>query len=279
MKWENIFSDHSKGEIIKLKKKIYSVIEWIKFLLTVIIMFWLMDKGAERLGYNWQWYRVPAYIFSFKNGHFQPGPLLEGLLLTFQITLISFFLCMIIGLVTALMRLSDSFAAKLLSRLYLEIIRNTPLLIQIFFIYFVVSPVLVFSAFTSAVLSLSLFEGAYASEIIRSGIVSINKSQWDAAYSLGFSKFNTYRYIVLPQALRRVLPPLTGQTVSLIKDSALVSTISIYDLTMQGRAVISKTFLTFEIWFTVAMIYLIITVSVSVLARLLENKMQYEKGL
>ena len=267
-----------EGELIKRHKKISSVIGWIKFLITVTLLLWLMNKGAERLGYNWQWYRVPGFIFSYKNGQFHPGPLLEGLMVTFQITLISFFLCMVFGLVTALMRLSDSFAAKMLARLYLEIIRNTPLLIQLFFVYFVISPVLEFSAFTSAVLSLSLFEGAYASEIIRAGIVSIDKSQWDAAYSLGISRFHTYRYIVLPQALRRVLPPLTGQTVSLIKDSALVSTISIYDLTMQGRAVISKTFLTFEIWFTVAMIYLVITASVSLLARLLENQLKYKKG-
>jgi polar amino acid transport system permease protein len=266
------------GEVIKRKQKISSVTAWIKFLLTIILLFWLMDKSAERLGYNWQWYRVPDFIFSYKNGQFQPGPLLQGLMITFQITVISFFLCMILGLVTALMRLSDSFAARMLARFYLEMIRNTPLLIQIFFIYFVISPVLEFSAFTSAVLSLSLFEGAYASEIIRAGIVSIDKSQWDAAYSLGISRLHTYRYIVLPQALRRVLPPLTGQTVSLIKDSALVSTISIYDLTMQGRAIISKTFLTFEIWFTVAMIYLVITATVSLLARLLENLMAYEKG-
>ncbi len=267
-----------KGCIINRKRYISIVFAWIKYLFTVLLLLCLINKGAESLGYNWQWYRIPKYLFSFDNGIFQAGPLLKGLLVTFQITSISLVLCIIFGFITAMMRLSDSFAARTLARAYLEIIRNTPLLIQIFFIYFVISPVIEIEAFTSAVLALSLFEGAYASEIFRAGIVSIDKNQWDASYSLGISKFHTYRYIVIPQAFERVLPPLTGQIVSLIKDSALVSTIAIYDLTMQGRAIISKTFLTFEVWFTVALIYLVITASASMVANMLEKRMKYENG-
>jgi polar amino acid transport system permease protein len=172
-----------------------------------------------------------------------------------------------------LFRLSHSFTARALARGYLELIRNTPLLIQLFFIYFVLAPVVNMDAFTSAVLALSLFEGAYASEILRAGIVSIHKGQWEAAYSLGISTYHSYRYIILPQAFRRILPPLTSQGISLIKDSALVSTIAIYDLTMQGQAIVAETFLTFEIWFTVATIYLVITVSLSLLVQVMETKM------
>ena len=115
--------------------------------------------------------------------------------------------------------------------------------------------------YASAVLALSLFEGAYISEIIRSGILGVPKGQWEAALSSGMNTWETYRFVILPQAVRNILPPLTGQAVSLIKDSALVSTIAIYDLTMQGQAIVSETFLVFEIWFTVAAIYLVFTIA------------------
>ena len=174
------------------------------------------------------------------------------------------------------MRLSRSFLARILARGYLEIIRNTPLLVQLFFIYFVLSPVLDISGFTSAVMALSLFEGAYASEILRAGIVSIHRGQWEAAFSIGLNTYQTYRLIILPQALRRILPPLTSQAVSLIKDSALVSTIAIYDLTMRGQTIIAETFLVFEIWFTVAAIYLTITLVLSATVFYMEKRLRVE---
>ena len=130
------------------------------------------------------------------------------------------------------------------------------------------------SAFTSAVLALSLFEGAYAAEIFRSGIQSIPKRQWEASYSIGLNTWETYRLVVLPQAIRKILPPLTSQAVSLIKDSALVSTIAIYDLTMQGQIIISQTFLVFEIWFTIAVIYLIVTITLSLVVYYLEHRLR-----
>ena len=243
-----------------------------KFLLVVGAVTWVMASGTERLGYVWHWYRIPQYIFSLHDNTFRAGPLLHGLMVTFRITAASLVLAFIFGMVSALFRLSRSYVAKIVSRGYLELIRNTPLLVQLFFVYFVLSPILDISRFTSAVLALSLFEGAYASEIFRAGIVSIHKEQWEAAYSLGFTTFHTYYYIVLPQALRRILPPLTSQAVSLVKDSALVSTIAIYDLTMQGQAIIAETYLTFEVWFTIAAMYLVITVTLSSLVHLLENR-------
>ena len=171
---------------------------------------------------------------------------------------------------------ADSFLARIVARGYLELIRNTPLLVQIFFLYFVLAPIFGFSRFFAGVLALSLFEGAYISEIFRAGIVSIHKGQWEASHSLGLSIYDTYRCIILPQAIRRILPPLTSQAISLIKDSALVSTIAVYDLTMEGRAVIAETFLTFEIWFTVALMYLIITVTLSIIVNTLENRFRIQ---
>ena len=250
-----------------------ALIDWGKFLLFAGIAVWLLSAGTGGLGYQWQWYRVPRFLFTTDGGGWTAGPLLQGLLVTLRISALSLLCMLVLGLTTALLRLSASFTARALARGYLELIRNTPLLIQIFFVYFVMAPVLDIGAFAAAVLALSLFEGAYAAEILRAGIVSIHRGQWEAAHSLGLGTFDTYRSVILPQAVRRVLPPLAGQAISLIKDSSLVSTIAIYDLTMQGQKIVSETFLVFEIWFTVAAIYLVMTLALSLAVRFLEHRM------
>lgn len=249
----------------------------ILFLLLSGLVILVLGRGNEQLGYHWQWYRVPKYLYRITDGRFVPGPLLSGLLTTLRICGWSTMLAAVFGLTTALFRLSDSPVARGVARIYLETIRNTPLLVQIFFLYFVLAPILDMGRFFTAVLALSLFEGAYVSEIFRAGIVSIDDGQWQAARSLGLNTLQTYIRVILPQAVRRILPPLTSQAVSLIKDSALVSTIAVYDLTMQGRAVIAETFLTFEIWFTVAAIYLCITLTLSGLVHLLEKHLQIRR--
>ncbi len=245
-----------------------------KFGLVILAVIWLMARGTERLGYTWQWYRIPQYLFSFTDGEFVAGPILKGLGVTLNIVWMSLILAFLLGLVTALFRLSNSSMARIVARGYLETIRNTPMLTQIFFIYFVLGPILDIERLTSAVLALSLFEGAYASEIFRAGIVSIHKGQWEAAHSLGLSTFYTYCYIVLPQAIRRILPPLTSQAISLIKDSALVSTIAIYEMTMQAKSVVAETFLTFEMYFTIAAIYLMLTVTLSIIVNIMEDRLK-----
>jgi len=231
--------------------------------------------GYRNLEYNWQWYRVKSFLFVFENGEFTRGLLLDGLLITLKISSISLVISFMIGFLSAFARLSSSPMLRVVSWCYVETIRNTPLLIQIFLIYFVISPVFNISAFFSAVIALSLFEGAYSSEIIRSGIINIPKGQYEAAQSIGLSVPGIYIKIIIPQMLRQTLPMLAGQSVSLIKDSALVSTISIYDLTMQGQRIVSETFLTFEIWFAVALCYLVITASLSFIIRLFENKLKF----
>jgi polar amino acid transport system permease protein len=244
----------------------------VQFSILAVLVIWFFANGTERMGYNWQWYRIPKYIFTYGDEGFRAGPLWQGLMVTFEISGISLLLAFAIGMTTALFRMSHSFVAQSIARVYLEISRNTPLLIELFFIYFVLGPVLGIGRLSSAVLALSLFEGAYASEIFRAGIVSIQRGQWEAAHSLGLGIIDTYRFIVLPQAVRRILPPLTSQAISLVKDSALVSTIAIYDLTMQAQAVIAETFLTFELWFTVAGMYLAVTVTLSIIVNHLENR-------
>ena len=244
-----------------------------QFLLLLVLIFWFFNSSVQDMGYHWQWYQIPRYLYVLDDNGFVAGPLLLGMGVTLKISAVSLFLTFGIGMVTALLRLSNSMPGRVLARLYLEVSRNTPLLIQLFFIYFVMGPILGLDRFWAAVLSLSLFEGAYASEIFRSGIISVEKGQWEASHSLGLSFKQAYRFIVLPQAVRRILPPLASQAISLIKDSALVSTIAVYDLTMEAQALISETFLTFELWFTVALMYLAITVTLSFLVSYLEKRM------
>lgn len=254
------------------RRRWYLMADGLKLATVAGVGAWLMVRATADLGYHWQWYRVPRYLISFSEGGFAAGPLLKGLAVTLQITGASLCLALVFGLVTALMRLSGSIVARWTARAYLELIRNTPLLVQLFFIYFVLGPVLEIEAFTSAVLALSLFEGAYASEIFRAGILSIHRAQWEAAFSIGLSTWRTYRLVILPQAVRIVLPPLTSQAVSLVKDSALVSTIAIYDLAMQGQAIVSETYLVFEIWFTIAAVYLVITLALSLTVASMQSK-------
>jgi len=250
------------------------VVDILAFLALMIGGIYILVKGAEDQGYYWQWFRVPQYIYQFDDGRFIAGPILEGLKVTLNITWISLILTYVIGLVTALMRLSNSLLARMIARAYLEVTRNTPLLVQIFFMYFVVAPILDIDRFTAGVLALSFFEGAYASEIYRAGIVAIDKGQWEAAHTLGLSTYQSYRYIILPQAIRRILPPLTSQAVSLIKDSSLVSVIAIYEMTMYANEIASETFLVFEIFFTIAAIYLVMALILSRLVALVEKRVQ-----
>jgi len=244
----------------------------LQFVLFMALLIALLLLGASRSSYRWEWYRVPRYILSVAEGRLSAGPLLQGLGLTLKISGISLVLAFAIGLLTALLRLSDSLVGRAVARAYLEVIRNTPMLVQLFVIYFILGPILNIERFLSAGLALSLFEGAYASEVFRAGIVSIQKGQWQACHSLGLSTVDTYRFVILPQAIRRILPPLTSQAVSLIKDSSLVSMVSLLDLTLQAGIVVSETFHPFEIWFTTDAMYLVVTVTLSTVVSRMERR-------
>lgn len=248
------------------------------FLILIGVLAALFAYNTAALGYRWQWRRVPQFLVTPVDGVWTAGPLLVGLGVTLRLVVISMVLSLVIALVTALLRLSRSVLAQGVARVYLEVIRNTPLIVQLFFTYFVIAPLVGMDGWTSAVIALSFFEGAYASEIIRGGIVSLPMGQWEASYSIGLGRRDVLRFVVLPQALRRILPPLVGQAISLIKDSALVSTIAIYELTMRGQVIVARTFLAFEIWFVVAGMYLVITVALSVTVSILRNRLvgQYE---
>jgi len=202
-----------------------------------------------------------------------PGPLLVGLWITLEISLASLVLALALGLVAGLARVSANPAARNLATTYVELIRGTPLLVQIFIFYFFIGTVLDLSPFTAGVAALSVFSGAYVAEIVRAGIEAVPRGQMEAARSLGMGAAQAMRWVILPQALRKSLPPLAGQFISLVKDSSLVSIIAITDLTKAGREIVSSTFAPFEVWFTVALMYLALTGALSLLVRRLERRL------
>jgi polar amino acid transport system permease protein len=179
----------------------------------------------------------------------------------------------VFGFITAALRLSGSIAGRTLAIVYLEAIRNTPLLVQLFLFYFVIAPIFGVDRFWAGVLCLSFFEGSFASEIIRGGILAVDRGQFEAADAVGLTGLDKYRYIVVPQALPLILPPLTGLLISLIKHSAIVSVIAVSELTTAGMNLIADTFMAFEIWFLVAGMYLVLTISLSLAVTVVESRL------
>ena len=248
--------------------KAFDVIQFIVFTGGLV---WITLRGADSMDYVWQWHRIPQYLYKVIDGEFIFGPLIDGLLVTLEIGAYSIILGLTIGLVTAFLRLSGSFSGRLLATFYLEIVRNTPLLVQLFVFYFILGPILEIDRFWIAVLCISFFEGSFASEIMRAGILSVPRGQWEASDSVGLSRAQAYRYVVLPQAIPIMLPPLVGILVNLIKHSAIVSVIAVFDLTTTGLDIISETFMAFEVWIVVAAIYLALTVTLSLCVSGLEK--------
>ena len=237
------------------------------------VIAWLIHAGAAAMEYRWQWYRVGPFFYRIIDGEFIPGPLIKGIIVTVQLAGVSSVLSILIGALTAIGRLSNSIAGRAIATTYLEIIRNTPLLVQLFMFYFVLAPIFGIDRFWAGVLCLAAFEGSFAAEIIRGGIQAVERGQYEAGDATGLSKFDKYRYVIIPQALPLILPPLTGLLISLIKHSAIVSVIAVAELTTEGLNLISDTYMAFEIWFIVAGMYLVLTTSLSVLVNILEVKM------
>ncbi|MGF6353078.1 glutamine transport system permease protein [Paenibacillus sp. 4624] len=200
--------------------------------------------------------------------------LLEGTVVTLKIVVISLIFAMVIGLVSGLMSTSLNWLLRLVASLYVDIIRGTPLLVQVYFIYFGL-PVFLdmrIPAMTAGIIAVSLNAGAYISEIFRAGIESIGKGQHEAARSLGLSRFKTMWLVILPQATRRMIPTFVNQSIITIKDTSLLSAIGIAELTQTGEIIISSNFRAFEIWGVVGIFYLIIIVLLSRASRFIERR-------
>ncbi|PID60288.1 ABC transporter permease [candidate division KSB3 bacterium] len=213
----------------------------------------------------------------------KPGIMLQGLWMTLKVSLYAIFLGILIGLIGGIARMSSNPALKWTAIAYVELIRGSPLLVQIFIWYFVLGTLVntmlssrgfsQISPLWSGVAALAFFTGAYVTEIVRAGIQSIHKGQIEASRSLGMSYGQSMRYVVLPQAMRRILPPLAGQFISLIKDSSLLGIIAVRELTKATREVITTSLQPFELYFTCALLYLLLTFTLSMAVQYMERRM------
>ncbi|MBT2664664.1 MULTISPECIES: amino acid ABC transporter permease [Bacillaceae] len=202
--------------------------------------------------------------------------LLKGLQVTLYIFVIAIILGFLIGLVVALLRLAPIKILNWIAKVYVDAIRGTPFIVQLFFIYFGVNSLNLISldSTTAGIITVAINAGAYFAEIIRAGIQSIDKGQTEAARSIGFTGTQTMRYVVLPQAFRRMLPTITNQSIISLKDTSLLSVIGIADLTQQGQIQASATFEAFKIWLAVGVIYFIIIYLLTLIANFIERRVQ-----
>jgi polar amino acid transport system permease protein len=240
------------------------VLNWaLVFLLVALLCVF----SFSQLTYAWNWGTVAKYENFFWRGWWN----------TLFISVLALLLSTFIGLVAALARRSGVLVLRALSRLYVEVIRGTPLLVQISFAFYVVADAFRFeNRFIVGVVTLSFFTGAFISEIIRSGIESIGASQLESARAIGLTRFQTYRYVIFPQAIRMILPPLAGMFASLIKDSSLLSVISIGEFTWNAQQVAALTYSNFECYIPLAIGYLVLTLPITLWTQWLEKRTKYE---
>ena len=271
-------------------------------LMALLAVIWYRVEGA--LNYQWRWHIIPNYILRWDEDsqRWVANLLLQGLVTTIRVCLYASILALVLGTVLGIARCANNLAIRMLARTYLELLRNIPPVVVIFIFFFFLSEQIItafniegwargiarqennqlwtfffgdmrrFPALVSGVIVLALFESAFVGEIVRAGIQSIGKGQHEAAQSIGLSRKDQLRYIVLPQALRKVLPPLANQFISLIKDSAIISLISVQELTFKTTELVASTRAIFEAWLTTAAFYFVICFSLSMLFRFLENR-------
>ncbi len=272
--------------------------------LIVLVVLYLWHRASTEVFYRWDWSVVPEYLVyqNPETGDWRANLLVHGIYATLRLAVWGTLIALIIGVVMGCCRVSQSLFLRLVSRTYVEATRNIPPLVIIFVVYFFISgqimpllgiadwarqtegvlrtvlevsfgPIELIENFLSGTLVLVLFEAAYFTEIIRAGIQSVERGQWEAGSSIGLSRYKVMRYVVMPQAIQRTLPPLAGQLISLVKDSSMVSLISIQDLTYTGSQVAISTRKVFEIWIFVAVVYFVICFSLSLVSRWLERRM------
>ncbi|HHY66878.1 MAG TPA: ectoine/hydroxyectoine ABC transporter permease subunit EhuC [Alicyclobacillus sp.] len=205
--------------------------------------------------------------------------LLQGAWVTIQISLLSLIIALVIGLVMALLRISDQFVLSNFARIYISAIRGTPLMVQLMYMYFVLPETGVqLSPYAAAVVGLSINEGAYLAEVIRAGIRSIGKGQMEAAYSIGMNYSTAMRRIILPQALRNVLPPIGNSAIILLKNSSLAAVITVNELMHTGEQLANTTFRNLEIFTLVAVIYWILHYPLAHYVNRLERRLSYDSA-
>ncbi len=288
---------------MKIALQKFRILDWVVLTGFLVFLSWFIFRMVRVLDYEWNWKALGGYFF-FRDtisGKIHANILILGLVTTIKLAIWGIVAGFCTGAVSAAMSNARVRLLRFLSFAYVECVRNIPsLVLVILFYYFVSSQVLDFlgidswlrnqagpvqgffqifftdyqqiNPFLSAIIALGLYEGAYISEIIRGGINSVSKGQTEAAISLGMSRRSAFWFVVFPQALSRVVSPLAGQFISCIKDSAIVSVISIQELTFQGMEIMNAAFLTFEVWITITLLYFLLTFSLSRGVAVLERK-------
>lgn len=198
--------------------------------------------------------------------------IMQGVLLTLQISAVALMFSIPLGVFAGLCRVSRNKVVSFLATCYVEFIRGVPLLVLLIWIFFVLGRFMRLGPYWSAIVGLAFFSGAFVAEVVRGGIQSVPRGQMEAARSSGMTYVQAMRLVILPQAIRKVLPPMASQFIILIKDSSLVSTISVVDLTLVGRNLVATTFRSLEIWTFIAILYFIITFTLSQTIRYFERK-------
>ena len=289
----------------KTKSGVTRAVDTIVIASAIFLVAYIIYKVDTVMIYEWHWGFLWEYILRWDEEQqaYAPNLLLKGLATTFRLVIWSMLLASIIGIVMGIMRTSSRVFFRTVSRLYVEFIRNMPPVVFIFVFFFFLSsqfvpllgidelsvnaspetialleillgPPELFANVISGILCLALFEGAYITEIIRAGIQSIDKGQTEAGQSIGLTRFQTLRWVIFPQAVQKVIPPLTGQFITLIKDSSIVSLISIQELTFLAQEVAYSTQYVFEIWLFVAGVYFCICYSLALFFAKLEKRSQ-----
>lgn len=198
---------------------------------------------------------------------------IEGALKTIEISALSILIAIPIGIIFGMGRISKNRIFRLISSVYVEIIRGVPLLVLLIWIFFVLGQFLKLGSYWGAIWGLAIFAGAFIAEIVRAGIQAVPKGQMEAARSLGMSHTKAMTHIILPQAFRRVLPPLASQFIMLIKDSSLISVIAANELTLTAKNLVATSFRSIEVWTFVALLYFIMTFSLSLIIRYFEKRL------
>jgi polar amino acid transport system permease protein len=239
----------------------------VSFTLALALLGFVYFAAFYFLDYRWAWQPVWNYRALFW----------QGWLATLGISALAIPLSVALGLVFALARRAPFLPLRDFSRLFVEITRGTPLLVQIFFYWYIFGQQLSRDyRFLAGALILAAFSGAYISEVIRAGIESIGRSQLESARAIGLTRFQTYRHVILPQAIRQILPPLAGQCASIIKDSSLLSVLGLGEFTQAAGEVNSFTYSAFESYLPVALGYLVLTLPISLWTQRLERSAHYD---
>lgn len=199
----------------------------------------------------------------------------DGVVVTFEITVFAILFAVPLGLVTGLGRISNNRLINLAASTYVEVIRGIPLLVQLFYIYYALSRFVQISGIVSAIIAISICYGAYMGEVFRAGIMAIPKGQVEASRSLGFNKFQTMFLVILPQAWRTILPPVGNECIAMLKDTSLVSILAVPDIMQRARSFVGTTYLYFETYTVVALVYLIITLILSKFVSKMEGRLNY----